>query len=216
MTDPNNPYGLPPASSGNPYAAQGGYAPPAPPQAPGPYANPYNQQPQGGYGQPGAAPGQGFNPYAPPSVDAQTPAWAQDYDMGQVLATPGTRLVAQLLDGLLLVGACLPAIIGAIAESPELAIGLGVLGYLGLSIYQWYLLATTGQTLGKKWMGVRVVKYADGGPVDFVSAVVLRLWVIGLASAFISIVGLIDVLFIFSSEHRCLHDHIAGTKVIVA
>jgi hypothetical protein len=27
-------------------------------------------------------------------------------------------------------------------------------------------------------------------------------------------VNLADALFIFGEEHRCLHDHIAGTKVI--
>jgi len=53
----------------------------------------------------------------------------------------------------------------------------------------------------------------------FVHGVLLRQWVMGLLNAipFIgNIIALVDPLMIFGDERRCLHDHIAGTKVIVA
>jgi uncharacterized RDD family membrane protein YckC len=77
--------------------------------------------------------------------------------------------------------------------------------------------ATTGQSLGKKWLGIKIVKM-DGTEVDLVSGVILRSWVIG-GCTYIPYVGscvwLLDALWIFGQEQRCLHDHIANTKVIV-
>jgi uncharacterized RDD family membrane protein YckC len=97
-------------------------------------------------------------------------------------------------------------------------LGMAVLflSMFGLAIYQWILIATTGQTLAKKWLKMKIVK-VDGTPVDFVSGVILRSWVVQALSAIPMVgglVGLIDALMIFGAEQRCLHDHIAGTIVI--
>ena len=62
----------------------------------------------------------------------------------------------------------------------------------------------------------RIVRL-DGRPVGFVEAVLLRSWMFGLlgwvprAGSFL---GLADILFIFRRDRRCLHDLLAGTKVI--
>jgi uncharacterized RDD family membrane protein YckC len=210
VSSDDNPYGLPPA----------GYAP-APPQPPSPFANPY--APAGYAPPPGPPPmGHGFNPYAPPSAAAQGPGWAQGFGLTQELASLGSRFVAKLLDGLLYFGVVL--VIGLPSTAfgfDEFGAGLVALTWIGLAIYQWVLIATTGQTLGKKWMGIRIVKL-DGSPVDFVSGVLLRIWALyGLTcvGSLIMIGGLlplVDALMIFGDERRCLHDHLASTKVIVA
>lgn len=175
-----------------------------------PYANPYANP----HAPPGPQPGLGYNPYTPPSVGAQGPNWAQA--IAQPLASPGTRLGAAFLDGFLFGGiAIVSMILDAIIGSAALTGGSMALGALALMVYQWHLLSTTGQSLGKKWTGIRIVK-VDGSPVDFVSAVLLRSWVLGVVGALLPFVTLIDVLMIFSEEHRCLHDHIASTKVIIA
>ena len=92
---------------------------------------------------------------------------------------------------------------------------LMVLAFMG---YQWYLIATTGQTLAKRWLGIKIVR-VDGTPLGFVNGVILRSWVLGLLGN-IPIVGplvsLVNPLMIFGEERRCLHDQIAGTRVIVA
>ncbi len=141
------------------------------------------------------------------------------------LADPGTRLVAVILDGLVAVAAALPGVIvifatlsgGSHNDPPLAGILLAVFGVVALAIYQMVLLSTKGQTLGKGWMKVRVVKYTDGSPAGFFGAVFMRSWVPGFIGN-IPIVGFIfaiaDPLFIFGAEHRCLHDQIAGTKVI--
>lgn len=188
----------------------------------------YPQGPaQPGYQGPGGvpAPGGAYNPYAPPVAGAEQPMYGMDMDI-HVLAGRGTRLGASLLDGLLLVASLIPgALIGAGAmgalgedEGSVVMVGLMVLCGLGLAIYQMYLISTTGQSLAKKWLGIRIVKL-DGSLPGFVHGVLLRQWVMGLLNAipFIgNIIALVDPLMIFGDERRCLHDHIAGTKVIVA
>lgn len=141
------------------------------------------------------------------------------------LASPGSRFVAQMIDGFAAFAAMIPGMLIMCAgmDSDGLAI-LGMLlvaaGGLGVGIYNWYLTATEGKTIGKRSQGVKIVKL-DGSPVDFVSGVVMRSWVIGfiqgLANLFYLgfIVFLVDSLMIFSADHRCLHDHIAGTKVVI-
>jgi len=44
--------------------------------------------------------------------------------------------------------------------------------------------------------------------------VLLRSWVNGLIGLVVPFYGLVDILFIFGSERRCLHDLIAGTVVV--
>lgn len=168
-----------------------------------------------------------YNPYAPPTSGYEQPAYGMDMDV-QVLAGRGTRLGAAIIDGLLLGAAMIPGIIlvgvsGAAAGASEDAAaiaggGLLLLGFLALAIYQIYLISTTGQSLAKKWLGIRIVKL-DGTLPGFVHGVLLRSWVMGFIGAipFVGgLVQLIDPLLIFGDERRCLHDHIAGTKVIVA
>jgi uncharacterized RDD family membrane protein YckC len=170
------------------------------------------------------------NPYAPPDPAADVRWQEREGRELQILASRGTRFGAVILDNLLYAGCMVPAgilLAVMIQANPiraledmwtfAMPVALGMLAMLGLAIYQWYLIATTGQTLGKKWLGIKIVKM-DGGDVDFVSGVVLRSWVIGFIGMVPYIggcVGLLDALWIFGEEHRCLHDHIAGTKVVL-
>ena len=84
-------------------------------------------------------------------------------------------------------------------------------------LYQTYLLSTTGQTVGKRLLNVSVVRWEDEGPPGFFRAVFLRCLVPALI-ALIPGTGLVflilDPLFILGGERRCLHDWLAGTKVI--
>ncbi|MFL5355595.1 RDD family protein [Archangium sp.] len=139
----------------------------------------------------------------------------------QQLAEPGTRFLAVLMD---LFAPLVPLFIGAVlggllektvgAAAGTVFAMLGVLGVLGVFGYQLYLLATTGQSLGKRTLGIKVVR-ADGSPVDLGRLIFLRNIVpavIGMVTC--NLFSLADPLFIFSNDHRCLHDHLADTKVI--
>ncbi|MFO1485411.1 MAG: RDD family protein [Verrucomicrobiaceae bacterium] len=165
-----------------------------------------------------------FNPYAAPQANIVTTAMAPRF----TLASRGGRLGAALLDslvGLLVVG--LPVICGAVmidskADSPEQAFSMASiicfviagLGFVGLTIYNIVLLATRGQTIAKKWLGIRIVTHPDGQNPGFVKAFLLRSFVNGIIAQFVPLYPIIDACFIFREDQRCLHDLIADTTVI--
>lgn len=73
-----------------------------------------------------------------------------------------------------------------------------------------------GQTIGKRALGIRLVR-SDGTLPSLSRVICLRTAVVGLMEA-IPLVGLmvalLDCLFIFGKDRRCLHDLIADTWVV--
>jgi uncharacterized RDD family membrane protein YckC len=129
-----------------------------------------------------------------------------------------------LLDALLNLCCLIPAAILVLAvereETDEILLFLAVAGvvYMGLWIYQAWLRATQGQTIGKKAAKVRIVSYDDGSNPGFWRAVFLRdlvPWLIGFFLPY-GIFAVIDNSFIFGRERRCVHDYMAGTIVVRA
>lgn len=135
----------------------------------------------------------------------------------------GGRALAWLIDGALGLGSLLLAVL-LVARSTHIAFvppGLlfAALIVLGPVAYQASLLASKGQSIGKRAMGLRIVNVADGGNPGFASAVLLRWWLPGLLYV-ISCPGLlfylVDTLLGFRQNRRCLHDLLAGTVVVPA
>ena len=92
---------------------------------------------------------------------------------------------------------------------------IGIVIFLGL---HGYFLAKNGQTIGKKIVKTRIVNI-NGELCPFAKMFVLRyviLWIITMIPIIGTIYGIVDSLFIFGKEKRCIHDYIAGTKVIYA
>ena len=86
-------------------------------------------------------------------------------------------------------------------------------------IFQYYFLAKKGQTLGKMFMDIKVVKDPSHAPPGFVTGVLLRTMVPGFISGIPLLGGLfalVDSLMIFGADRRCLHDKIASTIVVKA
>jgi uncharacterized RDD family membrane protein YckC len=100
------------------------------------------------------------------------------------------------------------------------------LGLIVMLAFQGYLLATRGQTIGKWLTKIRIVDAKTGALLPFVRVYVYRyLWLMPLVlivamvpgvidDLLINLVTIVDALFIFGKERRCLHDFIAGSKVI--
>ncbi|MCE9518347.1 MAG: RDD family protein [Verrucomicrobia bacterium] len=168
-----------------------------------------------------------MNPYAPP----QTNIIPNNTVNGLQLASLGSRLLAVILDGVIGVALMIPLFIGLFilssnAESngePNFSpvviglIGLSVVLFIGLVIYNLILLATRGQTIGKKLMSIRIVTHPEGANPGGVKTILLRAFVNGLIGA-VPVLGpiysLVDICFIFRDDRRCIHDLIAGTQVV--
>jgi uncharacterized RDD family membrane protein YckC len=93
-------------------------------------------------------------------------------------------------------------------------------GLFGACLLQSLLIAARGQNLGKLLVGARVVRL-DGAPAGFVRGVLLRfalpvslLFLLNVAFPLGFLFLIVDYCFIFRADRRCLHDLIAGTRVV--
>jgi uncharacterized RDD family membrane protein YckC len=98
------------------------------------------------------------------------------------------------------------------------------LALLGIQIF---LLTSRGQSLGKILLGVRVVRADDGEKPGFLRAWLLRELPSGTIQGLLQLVPIVgfflrfafvttNYLMIFREDRRCLHDFIAGTRVVRA
>lgn len=177
------------------------------------------------------------NNYAPPkSIVADLPSDSDAFEK----ATRGSRLGATIVDGLILGLPFLPSYFiviqdlahqaGAHHARPNILtlwIAVSQTGpwfYAGL-ILDLILVAImtvfvhrNGQTIGKKWLGIKDVR-SDGSRATLGRIFWLRYFVNTLLTV-IPLVGslyaLVDALMIFGEAKRCCHDYIADTIVIRA
>ena len=176
-----------------------------------------------------------FNPYAPPRAPTDAPIDQPRPDTG--LASRWQRLGGALFDSLLRLIAILPGYAGvpSVASVAQTGARLKNPFYLytnagkwgvvaavasaALLALQWWLLVKRGQTVGKMIAQTRIVR-KDGARADFVTVLVLRAWpmwvveILGGMTGLFALVGTIDDLFVFRQDRRCLHDLIAGTRVL--
>ena len=97
-------------------------------------------------------------------------------------------------------------------------LGLSGMGIVIFVLVQGYPLAATGQTWGKRLLKLRIVDL-EGRKPEFWKMLGLRYgvgWIASLIPVLGTLYALVDVLFIFREDQRCIHDHIAGTRVVVA
>lgn len=97
-----------------------------------------------------------------------------------------------------------------------------LLGLFGLAVYlilNGYLLSRYGQTIGKKVVGTKIVSVDSDEILPLWKIFFIRYLPVNVVSQ-TPLVGpllvIIDSLFIFRSDKRCIHDLVAGTKVIKA
>lgn len=159
--------------------------------------------------------------YAPPAAEVADVSASGEAQ----LAGRGARLGGTIIDGVILLG--LWWVVGLVTPwnifSPKMAeagmvalLGMQLLGLLLFAIVNGYLLMTRGQTVGKMLLGMRILR-PDGSAASPGRLIGLRYAVGWLLSA-LPFVGmfyaLIDCLFIFRADRRCVHDLIAGTIVV--
>ena len=160
---------------------------------------------------------------ATPSEEAGTPS-------GPELAGRGRRLGAYIIDtiiaGIVLVAVAYfnPGPLGItmldIMRDPmpqQMSTAGSIAFVIVFMAINSYLLLTKGQTVGKWMLGIRIVDAASNGAATAVKLLGLRyvLVMLVMANPIIGqLLGLADALFIFRSDRRCVHDLLAGTKVV--
>lgn len=163
------------------------------------------------------------NPYQSPLTQSERP---EEPTPEFPLASRLSRLGAVLIDGLISMFVTVPimffsgyfqrAMQNNVAQTEVIL--MTIFGIVLFMVIHGYLLATRGQTVGKLAAGVKIVDYHTNELLPIGKLVGLRylpIWIISTLPL-VSMLGLVDVLFIFGNERRCVHDYIAGTKVIMA
>ena len=146
-------------------------------------------------------------------------------DQVLVLATRGRRCFAALIDGGLLA-----LVIGVIAglsqgadetawmekdswsESFRVFALLGGLAFAGVN-GRWLL--KFGQTVGKRWLGIRIVEEESGRTPTWKRGLALRYAVPLCVTLVFPIFPLFDLVFLAGAHRKCLHDYFASTRVVV-
>ncbi len=147
-----------------------------------PYGQPQNPQ-QPGFGQPQGQPGYGYPQGAPQGVPPQQgygypqqPGYPGSPQAGYGATPPyanwGQRFLGTLVDGLVFL---VPYIIVIVGRGNAAVMGIGFVILIGIAIWQLIQEGRTGQTVGKKALGIRLVREADGQPLGVGMAFVRRL-----------------------------------------
>ncbi|MGW5398953.1 RDD family protein [Streptomyces sp. NPDC003952] len=224
-----SPYGSPPAGAGGgfpppppgggggypppPPPGGGGYPPPPPPYGAGPGGDPYGGG--GGYGMPDPLAGM------PPLADFGKRLAARIIDL-LIIAVP--LFVIQLLAGdrnrytvKTNEGEDVTEVITKSYSGSGLVMTLiSIVAYVG---YDWWFVKKNGQTLGKKWMGLRVAMLNDGS-VPQSNAALSRaavLWLPTLICCFcLWPIALVISVLVDKPYKQGLHDKVAKTVVVRA
>ncbi len=145
------------------------------------------------------------------------------------LAGRGRRLTATLIDMLLvpLLSVLLIMLTDVLEDAEDYANNQWAIWVLLLAIASYLLLNgyglwRHGQTLGKRIMGIAIVTTNHQTPAPLWKLICLRalffpVLFLGLLSAALSPLALLPILdqvFIFGNDRRCLHDYLSGTTVI--
>ena len=142
------------------------------------------------------------NPYAPPK------AALEDEPPPQIeLASRAARLGAALIDSIMVGGA---AFLGASG-----GFFWAMVGMVAATAVNFAMLHHYRATVGKRAMKLRII-LADGREAELWRIIVLRELpriVIGFIPI-ANLLSIVDVLFIFGAERRCVHDYMASTVVV--
>jgi uncharacterized RDD family membrane protein YckC len=114
------------------------------------------------------------------------------------------RFVAALIDGAML--AALSFVLGGILKGAGSALAQAA----GLGYYIYLEGSPSGQTIGKKVMNIRVIRFADGLPLGYGAAAIRYL------GRIVSVIacGLGYLWMLWDPEKQTWHDKFAGSVVV--
>lgn len=127
------------------------------------------------------------------------------------LAVPLFGLIVLLVTGILEHAEDYSSICGIVIR----ALSVGVSAYLILN--GWFLYRY-GQSLGKRLLRIKIVDSRSGKKASFWKLILIRIWffpLLYLVFLFpVTLVPVLDQLFVFSKSRRCLHDWLCATTVV--
>jgi uncharacterized RDD family membrane protein YckC len=169
----------------------------------------------------------GDNPYASPSAESMLNSPTGDAP----LASRSERFLGALVDGLIIIpvafvggmilGVAL-VMAGIETESRRFQVTASlvgtVMGGIIFLLINGYFLSTRGQTVGKMVLKTRIV--AENGSLVPLGPLILKrylpIWALSALPLIGSLLLLGNSLAIFRSSRKCIHDDLAGTKVVKA
>lgn len=157
--------------------------------------------------------------------NSETPPELIEETNGHELATRWQRFLASMLDGVIIMAIIAPAMIltggfDDVSSGGQPSLGYSMLmaaiGMAGFVLLNGKLLATSGQTIGKKALGIKIVD--TNGNLPSVKQHLLKRYAVYFLPGQIPIAGglfsTINILFIFGKQKRCIHDNIGDTMVV--
>ena len=161
-----------------------------------------------------------YTPPPPPAGGGYSAAGGGAGDVPANLADPVKRLIAALIDGGVILGIIivvfiLALVLGAISDVLGLLVAIvGYLGAIAFSIYNMVVTqGNTGQTIGKKMQGIKVIGEETGAPLGVGGALIRYLvhsFIDGICMA-----GYIYGFFI-SPKRQTVGDIVAKSLVVNA
>ncbi|MEO9946274.1 RDD family protein [Paraglaciecola sp.] len=146
-------------------------------------------------------------------------------NLESVLASRWRRLGASLIDSFIMMLFVMPIMyffgwfefITNGEEPPFMySLGMGLMGILFFILLNFKLLIKNGQTIGKKLLNIKIVDM-DGNQADLKKHLLKRYGTYFIPNQ-VPIAGgifqLINILFIFRRDKRCIHDLAGGTQVV--
>ena len=155
----------------------------------------------------------------------RVPTFASAAAEGGLLASIGQRIGARLLDGII-IGLPLTILVFAASDISEdrrtisTPLWVQLVAAAVSALYEIVLIRTRGQTVGKRVLGIKVVRVTDGGLPDWTASVVR--YVLPVVPVLIPVPGvflLSVVIYLVAIVHplrQGWHDRAAGTIVVKA
>lgn len=160
------------------------------------------------------------NPYTTPTATSPP-----ENNLHEIASRP-IRLLAAFIYGVIMVVLIVPlyflfggfkGIVDGTYQEPSMLFQLmmNLIGIIVFLLINLKFLLSNGQTVGKKIVNIRIVDMEMSKPI--IQHLTKR-YLLYFGSGFIPLIGglfsLVNILFIFGADKRCLHDIFAATKVI--
>lgn len=114
------------------------------------------------------------------------------------------RFGGSLIDGILV------GIVNGVLTATLKGTGYALALLISLAYFTYFEGGATGQTLGKRAVGIRVISFDDGGPIGYGRGFIR--WIGRILSTIPLLLGYFWMLW--DGEKQCWHDKLAGDVVV--